>query len=112
MLVHKRAPTTLYTANCWYAMRPTPATNGANVRTIGTNQLGVDGPAAQVLAHSVVDGIAQDGSDGVQSEQGHDIELSEGGEGTSGEEEGVAGEERGDHEARLGEDDGEEDGVR
>lgn len=35
---HKTAPTTLYSPNLPYGMLPTPATKGANVRTMGTKR--------------------------------------------------------------------------
>eukprot|EP00879_Flechtneria_rotunda_P020938 GHRR01022047.1.p1 GENE.GHRR01022047.1~~GHRR01022047.1.p1 ORF type:complete len:131 (-),score=18.75 GHRR01022047.1:475-867(-) len=36
--VHSSAPPTLYMANLLYDMLPMPATNGANVRTMGTKR--------------------------------------------------------------------------
>ena len=66
---------------------------------------------AEIGADRIVDGVPQDRGRAQQEEERPEAERPQAREAARGEEEGVAGKERGHHEPRLQEDDQEEQGV-
>ena len=71
----------------------------------------VEDPGSQPRPDRVVDGVPQDGRRAEKEEERPEMEDAEPGEAARGEEERVAGQERGDDQSRLQEDDQEEQGV-
>jgi hypothetical protein len=74
--------------------------------------LDIIGAVTEVMTDPIVNGIAEDGGQHEQTQQQPDVERAEGGEGACREQERVAWQEGCDHEARLHEDDEEQQAIR